>query len=265
MRTPRIRVELNKGSHGVQLDKLASIARDTAKFLVSLSVDLGDPETEWVAENFKNGSLEFDITKHRESSVDVGLWKEALSSVMSNRYSNEVLNLRIRLETRLRYGAIANGIGEGEKVTFGILDGDESGIEWHTLDKDAASSIDVAAPTSGQYYGEIQGIVHALYKETKRPKLVIRELSTRNLVDCYFSEEMYAHAVALLEDKDAVVFVEGAVSENSSGEITDIFVRDFTPAPDFDANVMEHFIGRFPNVLTGGEDAASLLDDFRNG
>jgi hypothetical protein len=77
---------------------------------------------------------------------------------------------------------------------------------------------------------------------------------------------MYPHAVALLEDEDAVVMVEGIVTENrSDGLVTDIEVSDFTPCPEFDLEKFEKMIGAFPGALTGGEDSAKLLDEYRDG
>ncbi len=265
MNTPKIRIELNKGKKGVELDKLAAVARETSKFLTSLSVDLGEPETEWLADNFENGSVCFEIESKREIRTEPEVWKRAFRSVMDNSFSDDFVNVKVRPETRARYFDISKALPDGEFLSVGVaVNGDsEGGFEWHRLDKSLASAAAYSAEPKIKCHGEIQGIVHAFFKETKTPKLVMRELSTRNLVDCYFEEEMYEHAVALLQDKNGVIFVEGTVSESLDGEITEISVSDFTPAPEFDETLFESMIGTFPNALTGQQDAAKALDDFR--
>lgn len=264
MNSPKLKVEMNKGRHGVELEKLAAIAKDTSKFLISLSVDLGEPETEWIAENFVNGSVCFEVESKRNIQNESSMWVDAFHSVMANDFSNEVLNVRIRPETRSRFYDISKSLPEGDFISFGICkNGSESSVEWHRLDRNIANRVTEFLPTREKSRGEIQGIVHALYKETKEPKLVIRELSTKNLIDCYFTEAMYEGVVALLKDKEGVIFVEGVISENESGEIVEVFASDFTPAPDFDEEWFEKNIGGFPKGLTGSKDAAIALDEFR--
>lgn len=265
MTTPKIKIQLNKGKRGVELEKLAGIAKETAKFLISLSVDLGQPEAEWVAYNFENGSVCFEVESKRDLVVDPVLWKEALHSVMANDLSDAELAVRIRPETRARYFDISRVLPETDYVNFGIFqNGDASNMEWHRLDKGVAGTAATALAPKTESHGEIQGIVHAFFKETKTPKLVMRELASRSLVDCYFEEQMYAHAVELLRDKDGVIFVEGTVSESEAGDITEIRVSDFTPAPEFDEGWLESKIGAFPGALTGTQDAAEALDQFRS-
>lgn len=104
---------------------------------------------------------------------------------------------------------------------------------------------------TAKYHGEVQGIVHSFCKETRRPYLVIRELSTRALVKCFFAPDMYEKAIETLDEPDGVVFVEGEVNENvATGIVTTIEATDFRPAPIFDLAFHQSFIGSRPN-LTG--------------
>ncbi len=128
----------------------------------------------------------------------------------------------------------------------------------------ALSIFENETPRKFRYHGEIQGVVHALYKETKRPKLSIRDLCTKQLVDCYFARDMYQGVVNLLRDEDAIIFVEGEVVEDAeTGAIEEIDATEFTPAPPFDVDLFESQIGAFPRALTGGGDSTALLDRFR--
>jgi hypothetical protein len=181
---------------------------------------------------------------------------------MAKDMSCPEVNFMIRPETRHRFYSIANSLPPTERIEFGIYSGDRI-LESFSLDNEMAqeSSLDQARPLRS--YGEIQGVVHAFFKETKSPKLVIRELASQSLVNCFFSKEMYHEAVALLQDRNAVVYVEGEISETPSGQITDIDVKNLTPAPEFDATEFEKMIGGFPGGLTGGVDAAVLLEELR--
>ena len=97
------------------------------------------------------------------------------------------------------------------------------------------------------YYGEIQGIVRAFYKESASSKLVIRELSTKTLVDCFFTRDMYQAAVETLLEPNAIIFVEGEVSEDrEKGQVTSIRAVNFRPAPDFDDAWIDDFVGSYP-------------------
>jgi hypothetical protein len=116
-----------------------------------------------------------------------------------------------------------------------------------------------------QYSGEIQGLVHSFFAEAKKPYLVMRELSTRDLIKCYFTPEMYEKAVETLGEREGVVFVEGMLSENTASKsIESIRVRDFRPAPLFDLAFHKSFIGSRPD-LTGTLTSEDSLERARDG
>jgi len=259
----KIRVTLGRGKRGYPLEKLGKIAQDTVKFLEGLGEDLGIPSAEqWIADNFSSAhSVVFELTPKADSD----LWKRGLRSVMARDYSDDVMNVRISPRTRQEYAAIANDLEPDEKIEFALLDGEREAPEVYELDRSAITQVEFERPANYRYLGEIQGIVHSFVKEAKRPKLVMRELSTKQLVDCYFTKDMYQGAVALLRDEDAVVFIEGLVTEDSStGFVTEMDVTEFTPAPEFDLQAFEGMIGAFPKALTGGRDSGKLLDDLRD-
>jgi hypothetical protein len=119
-------------------------------------------------------------------------------------------------------------------------------------------------PETVQYFGEIQGIVHAFYKGSDHPKLVIRELISEQLVDCFFRAEMYRNAVEVLLDPDSIVFVEGEVVENTSqNKIESIDVSDFRLAPEFNLNSYEALLGNVSG-LTGELTTEEFIREFRD-
>jgi hypothetical protein len=253
-RKPTIRIKIEGRSAGASMDKLAAVLSNATKFLKMLSVDLGEPSEEWVAGEFVNGSVGWLSENRRFQSCD--LWERALHETASGSVNDGEINLRIRRETRLQYFKIGLDDDDMEKVTIGISrNGDSNNLVFYPVRRSAAADFDPAIPLAFKYHGEIQARVHAFYKGSKRPKLVVRELSTKQLVNCFFRPDMYEHAVATLEEKDAVLFVEGEVSEDSeTGYITDIEVSDFHLAPEFDAAEMESLIGSFAGTFLRDSD-----------
>lgn len=264
----RIRVELNKGRVGIPLPKLASIAEETMKFLSMLSDDIavgGDPKN-WIASNFENNSVDFDCTKNDvidEAKRRVAI--RACRAIMRNECDDATVSALIRPATRLQYSYIAKPIDPDEVVTFGLYhNGSSKPDESYVLSRSFAAQIAKDIPDAARYHGEIQGIVHALYKESERPKVVVRELSTRNLVDCFFKPQQYRGIVELLEDPTLVVFIEGNVRENLvTGDVESIEVECFHPAPKFDPVFFEQFIGSAPN-MTGKLSTEKFVERFRS-
>jgi hypothetical protein len=231
-------------------------------------VDVGAEKStdDWLALNFENNSVDFDCLI--DSEIDEGkatLGREALRSIMSNQLPGPDLTMLIRPATRLQYSHIATQIDPDELIRFGVYrDGENQPHDWFTLDKTIATKISSEISSAATYFGEIQGIVHSFFKETDKPKLVIRELSTRLLVDCFFKPDMYQSAVEVLQEKEGVVFVEGMVTENiSEGVVESIEVTDFTPAPLFNEQEMRGFLGTNPG-LTGSLTTEDYVQRFRD-
>ena len=251
---PTIRIKVEGRSSGASMDKLASVLTNASKFLKMLSVDLGEPSEDWVAGDFVNGSVGWVTENRRFQSCD--LWERALHETAAGSVDDGEINLRIRRETRLQFYRIGFDPGDLEQVTIGISrNGRPDDLVFYPIIRTAFADFDPSVPPSYKYHGEIQGRVHAFYKGSKKPKLVVRECSTFNLVDCFFPAEMYEHAIKTLEEKDAVVFVEGELSEDSeTGFISSINVSDFHLAPEFNAAEVESLMGTFPNSFARDSD-----------
>ncbi len=252
---PTIRIKLEgKGSSGASMESLAHVAANASRFLKMLAVDLGEPSDDWIAEDFINASIGFKIANSRHQTGE--LWERGLHEIASGSVNDDEINLRLRRETRLQFFRIGLDPDDPEKVTIGISQGlDETRLKFYPVNRGMALDFEPEIPDCFHYHGEVQGKIHAFYKEAKRPKLVIRELSTNQLVHCYFKPEMYEHAVETLKERDAVVFVEGRVSEDSeNGLVTEIEVTDFHLAPEFDDQAMESSFGRFFGLFPRSKD-----------
>ena len=262
-------MELNKGRIGMPLDKLAAIARDTVEFLASLTRDLGLDQTEhaWLAEKFDNGSVDFDchfavaLPEDRAAQMT-----SALRMVFANDYADATTAMLIRAETRRRYAHIARPLDVDEVARFGVYrNGGAEGLEWFGLSAAMAAEIEEPLGGSHRAYGEVQGIVHAFFKETERPYLKIRELSTQQLVNCYFPKELYRNAVEVLADAEAVVFVEGWTTASAdTGMVTEIEVTDFRLAPEFKEGIYNGALGAMPD-FTGKMETTDYIREMRDG
>jgi len=253
----KIRLKLNEGRVGIPLEKLADIAKDTKTFLSMLGTDLHLSSEEWIANNFGNGSVMFDCQRIAVDAVSQKLGQMALRSVLSGDRETDISAL-IRPATRLQYGFIARHIDADEVIRIGLYDnGEAEPTAWYDLTRERAEQISEENARDAEYYGEVQGIVHAFFKEARRPKLVIRELCSRELIDCYFKRDMYHAVVDTMTEPGAVIFVEGMISENlGRGVVECIEATDFRLAPDFDLSFFNSFLGSQPNatgVLTSEE------------
>lgn len=250
MDTLRIRIELNKGRIGMPFEKLASVCQEAARFLKMISEDLGLPESdEWLAEEFENASVTFDVRHGVEiPPAQAETARQALGMVFGETAENVPLAVRIRPETRKQFRKITRALDVGEAMRVGVYQGKEARPEsWFNVHRSDTTELSSGLVDRGTY-GEVQGVINALFKEATPPYVRIRELSTGNLVKCFFRPDQYRAAVDLLEDKNAVVFVEGWVREDAAtGETREIRVEDFTPAPDFDEAAVESLFGSVPD------------------
>lgn len=265
----RIRVKFNKGRVGMPLPKLVVAADQTVRFLGLLTRDLGieAESSDWLAERFNNGSVDFDcrlVTPLAPHSLDLG--RRAFRQVFTNRYDDPEVATLIRADTRRQFARIAEPLDPDETARFGLYaDEEPEPEEWYLLGHERLQELETATVAGPrESWGEVQGVVHAFFKEVERPYLKIRELSTRQFVNCYFKPAMYGAAVEVMSDPQGVLFVEGMVKEDpETGHVTDIEVTDFRLAPEFLIEAYRLGLGVLPDY-TGTLSAAEFIDQLRN-
>ncbi|MEQ1513243.1 MAG: hypothetical protein ABL934_11275 [Lysobacteraceae bacterium] len=242
----RIRIELNKGRVGMPFGKLASVCQEATRFLEMLCEDLELPEGDsWVAEDFENGSVNFDVRHTVQiDPVIAEAARQAMGMVIGETSENLPVAVRIRTETRRQFRKVTRTLDADESMRIGVYRGNEDRPEsWYQVQRSDAMEL-TEGIVDRNTYGEVQGVVNAFFKEHQPPYVRIRELSTGNLVKCFFRADQYQAAVELLEDKNAVVFVEGWLREDvSSGATREVRVEDFTPAVEFDEKAVEGLFG----------------------
>lgn len=261
----RIRIELNKGRVGMPFGKLARVCQEATKFLEMLSEDLDIPEgNAWLAEEFENGSVMFDV-RHGVNidPLAAEAARQALGMIFGETSENLPVAVRIRTETRRQFRKVTRALDPDEYIRIGVYHGDERRPDnWYKVHRSDAVELTEGIVDRGTY-GEVQGVVNAFFKEAQPPYVRIRELSTGNLVKCFFRVDQYQAAVELLEDKDAVVFVEGWLREDaSSGATREVRVEDFTPAVEFDEKAVEALFGSVPDY-TGSLTSEQFVERIR--
>jgi hypothetical protein len=230
-----------------------------------VATDLDLPGDEWIAVNFGDGSVVFDCERIALDSASYERGKRGLRAILGNLPTPDDLSVPVRVATRLKYSQIARRIDPDERIRIALYENEtvDSG-SWYELTRDQAQLIEEAHDRKAKYYGEIQGCVHSFYKEARKPKLVARDLATRVLVDCFFKPEMYEAAVDTMTEPEAVIFVEGTVTEDvGSGSIESVEVSDFHLAPQFDLAFFESFIGTRPDI-TGDVTSEQLIRGLRD-
>ena len=124
----RVRLELNRRSAGVPLDKLASVVEETRKFFHLLAEDVHiDGEHEWVASDFDPESLNFTA---EYSGAVTAEQVRAFGAAFAGATS-------LRRATIAQFTRIADFLGEDELVGFGLYqaDAETEPSEWRCLSK----------------------------------------------------------------------------------------------------------------------------------
>lgn len=262
----RIRIELNKGRVGMPIGKFARVCDETTRFLTMLGEDLGFPESgpnSWLAEEFENASVDFDLRFAFDlNAAQAEIGRQALAMIISETSEYLPVAVRIRHETRRQFRKVTRALDPGEPMRIGVYGDNAREPHWFTVERsDALEATEALVDRST--YGEVQGVINAFFKEHEPPYIRIRELSTGNLVKCFFRSEQYKEAVDLLNDKNAVIFVEGWLREDATtGAVREIRVEDFTPAAEFDEKFVESFFGAVPDY-TGKLTSEQFVENIR--
>ncbi len=125
----RVRLELNRRSAGVPLDKLASVVEETRKFfhLLAEDVRIEVERGEWMASDFDTESLNFTAEFSGPATTEQ---VRAFSAAFAGATS-------LRRATIAQFTRIADFLGEDELVGFGLFQSDieTEPSEWRCLSK----------------------------------------------------------------------------------------------------------------------------------
>lgn len=240
----RIKLELNKGRHGIPLQRLAQIAKETEKFLEMFSQDVKLEKNGWIADNFENGSLMYDVNYIGESaSHSMSIAHKAFEKIIDNDTTPDDLDFGIRKETFWQFAQIANHIEADDYIGIGLYKGEDVS-EIKELSKERSLEIERQIAQRVVEFGGVQGEITALIKASNH--LWINDFATNNRVICTFRGEMYSQVWQLLKSQDTVVNIEGWITKDN-GKITNFVIEKISPAVVYQEGDLERLFGCDPN------------------
>lgn len=254
----RIKIELNKGRHGIPLHKLADFSKEAEKFLEMFAADLNLEKDGWIAENFENGSLTYDISYIGEFDTNrIANAERAFIQIISEETSHNQLEFGIRKETFWQFAQIANHIGPDDSVGIGLYQNGKPEIK--NLSKERSLEIKARAGEKTLEFGGIQGEITALLKGRKH--IWIRDFASNNRVVCTFRSELYDQIWHLLESQDTIVDAEGWITR-ANGEIEEFLIEKINAAAEYQEGDLEKFFGLDPD-FTGNLSTEEYLTKLR--
>lgn len=249
----RVKLILNEGGEGVPLSQLTDIANEAEKFLRYLAQDAGlnVQRGEWLARNFVNKSVRFDI--ERESFVPIDSIKEfnrkfeLVDAVKSKAAS---LNGEVKHRTLVQYAKVAEALGPHEKLAFGLYRPDDSDdhapYKFAPLTKREAVQLAGFLSQEVTYTGSIQGQVHSI--GVAELFFQLRRIRTHELIRCEFKENLYQEILDACERRNSRIFVHGKITARRvDRHISLICVDGLKTAPGLSDEKYNSFFGFDPN------------------
>lgn len=268
MTSLRTRIELNKGRIGIPLHKLADISKETERFLENICEDLEikDPTGQWLACNFENGSLSFDVEYHGDASrPQIEKCKSSLQYIVKGQITTESIPFGISRKTLMQYSKIADHLDADEVIRIGIYSkNEEKPLEenWYQVHRQQLIGIKDVFLRTIDYYGAIQATIHTLFKDSDY--LVARDIVTKRLIKCYFRSSQYPRVLDVLNPKDAIVHISGMMQVSRMDQrIEKIDVERLEVAKTYQPGDLDRFIGCAPK-LTGKLNTSAFIARMRN-
>ena len=253
-----LKIELNKGRRGIVMQKLAKIAEEAEKFLESFAEDVNLSKTEWIADKFENGSVDFEVhyAGIAEPSV-LAFGKKALAHVINPKTNFESLGFGISQKTFLHFALMAHPLDLDDYIGIGAMNGNGN-FHMEKLTKERALLIEQQANRPIEEYAGFQGTITALFKDNN--SCWLKDYLTGNRVVCEYKPNIYPVIWRLLERKDALVNVEGwyLVRGNESR----LKIEDIRELPDYQEGDIDKFFG-CDKDFTGSKTSEKHLEEIR--
>lgn len=273
MRKIRLCVEINKGRIGVPLQKLAKIAEEIQKFLGCLcnDVDIRIDSKTWVATDFQNGSVNFDIESAQKiDGKKADHFEHAYKRIIDPKHAADLAEISSK-DTLLQYAKITSHIDTDEVVSFGIYGQDEKEApELYPHSKARADELKIACDElcdTIEYYGDIGGTLHSWHLNGNPPCFRMREIISGELIDCYYDKKLHNNVHSIFKTPKAVVYVHGLIKADAlTKKIKEITVVEFHIAEEFSDEDFNRFFGCAPDLtgnLTTKEYRDSIWRDER--
>jgi ISXO2-like transposase domain len=203
---------------------------------------------EWLARNFTNGSVHFDVEREAHISLD-----EAKEFNRKFEYVDLVstekrrLNGEVKHRTLVQYTKVAKALGPHEKIAFGLYRGDaEKPYRYANLTKRDAELLAGHLAEEVTYRGSIHGAIHDVGIEELWFHL--RRSGSLDLVRCGFREPLYKEVHEACEHRHARVYIHGLITvRRVDREIIRVRAEKIKVAPRMTEDRYQSFFGADPN------------------
>jgi hypothetical protein len=261
----KVRFSINKGRHGAPMAKLGRISEQAEKFLRSLAsdCDIATRPGEWLAANFKNGSVEYDAEFQDDvNSGSVQVFSKHLEALADYDPDGDGFNLAVTPNTALEYSRIGALIDPDEIIGIGIYPTRGGRPRWRQITYSATSAIrrQIEAPIPS--YGSAQGILHAWFKEAREPNFQLRELSTDALIRVHYPASLYREVAEAVKERTTMLIVSGNMMfDRATRQATELRAERIQKARMLSTAEFEEFFGSAPDFTSGiDEDEETYVD-----
>ena len=253
-----LKIELNKGRRGIVLQKLSKIVEETEKFLESFAEDMNLSKTEWLAEKFDNGSVEWqNLYLGPGEPKQIAFSKKALDDLVSPESTfDSVSSFGVTQKTYLQLAKIAQPLEVDEFIGVGTMNGD--GFRMQELTKKRAIRMELEVSRSIEEYAGFHGTITALFKDNN--SCWLKDYLTGNRIVCSFRPSLYSTIWRLLEKRDGLVNVEGwyQINKNESR----LKIEGISELPQYEEGDIEAFFG-CDKDFTGDMTTEQYLENIR--
>ena len=263
----RLRIELNKGRTGAPLEKLGELARQLERFLRSLAgdIEIDVKRGEWLAMNFKNGSVSYDAAFQNEvSESQFREFNRLIEFVADFDPETESTNGLVTDATLLEYGRLGEHIDPDEIVSVGLYPGAGKRVtKWRQINYRKTNRVRRAIEAPVLSYGSIQGLLYSLTILGTPPVFRIREQATDNLVRCIYKPDLYPKIVAALRERNAIVHATGHMSlDRARRTVSEMNVERIDRIDPLTDDEFMSLFGSTPEI-TGELTTAEFIDQIR--
>lgn len=236
----KLKVILNKGRHGILMQKLAKIAEEAEKFIESFADDVSLNKIEWIADNFKNGSLSFNVNYvGNESEGTILFAQKALDHLTDPKTKPEALDFGVSQKTFLHFARMAHPLDADDSIGIGVPN-NKGKFVTRTLTKERASQIEREVNRVTEQYAGFQGSINALFKENN--SCWLKDYVSNKRIVCYFKPHLYSKIWKYLETRDVLVNVEGWVTIRN-GELEHLRIEDINETAEYQEGDIDKFFG----------------------
>ena len=268
MVTIRFKVRLNPGRKGVFLSKLSKISAETERFLRLLGEDLKleSRDRNWLAVEFRNKSVSFACERSgHHTAFEIENFNKGLLFITEfDPEKQDTLNGYSKTTLR-QYARIADTLDDDEQIRFGVYPKiTAKRAKWRALTKQKAESIEHYISQSVECDGALQGKIYGLTVGGQILQFDFRDLASGSLVKCYMKENLYPKVIAILKERDVVVFLAGKMKiQRVDKKIEHIWVEKIEPAEKYQEGDLQKFFGCAPN-LTGDLSTEEYISRIRS-